>query len=189
MAKNEVRSVVRMNGVAKQLSVDGLGATLVQLLDTIQSDMFKNAKALRDSRLVRLETWDGFVKTLDAKNMILAPWCERVECEKDVKERSSNQLSLSFHTSTFFSLFFFVCSPPMNLTFFVLYYSPFVFFCCRSFRALGDTPADEKAPSMGAKTLCIPFNQPTENPIKPGETKCFACNHHAKSYTLWGRSY
>jgi prolyl-tRNA synthetase len=63
------------------------------------------------------------------------------------------------------------------------------FFSPPPFRALGDEPADEKAPSMGAKTLCIPFKQPTENPIQPGVTKCFACEHKAVSYTLWGRSY
>jgi prolyl-tRNA synthetase len=53
----------------------------------------------------------------------------------------------------------------------------------------GDEPVDEKAPSMGAKTLCIPFAQPTENPIVPGNTKCFACDHDAKRYAMWGRSY
>lgn len=44
---------------------------------------------------------------------------------------------------------------------------------------------DEKAPSMGAKTLCIPFKQPH---LAEG-TKCFACEKKAKSWTLWGRSY
>ena len=38
---------------------------------------------------------------------------------------------------------------------------------------------------MGAKTLCIPFEQPV---MKEG-TKCFACDAKAKSYALWGRSY
>lgn len=46
---------------------------------------------------------------------------------------------------------------------------------------------DEKAPSMGAKTLCIPFNQPEG--LVAGVTKCFACSDNALSYTLWGRSY
>ena len=51
----------------------------------------------------------------------------------------------------------------------------------------GDGPVDEKAPSMGAKTLCIPFDQPKDG-VKPGQ-KCFACQKDAKRYTLWGRSY
>ncbi|CAG8718197.1 11004_t:CDS:2 [Funneliformis mosseae] len=48
---------------------------------------------------------------------------------------------------------------------------------------------DEKAPSMGAKTLCIPLEQPSDPPIIPGETKCVSCGGLAKRYTLFGRSY
>ncbi|OAJ37110.1 hypothetical protein BDV3_000156 [Batrachochytrium dendrobatidis] len=51
----------------------------------------------------------------------------------------------------------------------------------------GDEPMDDKAPSMGAKSLCIPFKQP-EGGVKEG-AQCFACEKKAVSYTLWGRSY
>lgn len=44
---------------------------------------------------------------------------------------------------------------------------------------------DEKAPSMGAKSLCIPFAQPT---LKAG-TKCVRCTRAAINYTMFGRSY
>lgn len=53
-----------------------------------------------------------------------------------------------------------------------------------------DEPGDETAgqASMGAKSLCIPFEQP--KPLKPNE-KCFhpACKNKATAYTLFGRSY
>ncbi|KAJ3216070.1 hypothetical protein HDU67_009950 [Dinochytrium kinnereticum] len=146
IAKNETRAVFRLAGNATQISLKDVGKTINELLVKIQKEMFDKAKAERDQHLIRLESWDGFVKALDGKNIILAPWCERVQCEKDVKERSGRI-------------------------------------------AEGDNPVDEKAPSMGAKTLCIPFEQPKENPLKPGVTKCFACDHKAVSYTLWGRSY
>ncbi|KAJ9063921.1 hypothetical protein DSO57_1035870 [Entomophthora muscae] len=55
--------------------------------------------------------------------------------------------------------------------------------------SVGDEPVDEKAPSMGAKSLCIPFEQPTENPIVEGVTKCVACERKAKRFALFGRSY
>jgi len=48
---------------------------------------------------------------------------------------------------------------------------------------------DEKAPSMGAKSLCIPLEQPNDPPIIPGETKCVSCGTSAKRYALFGRSY
>jgi len=51
-----------------------------------------------------------------------------------------------------------------------------------------DVEVEEGAPSMGAKSLCIPFEQP--GPIKPG-MKCIkdGCDCEPKFYTLFGRSY
>ncbi|KAK9465968.1 hypothetical protein V1512DRAFT_226890 [Lipomyces arxii] len=46
---------------------------------------------------------------------------------------------------------------------------------------------DERAPSMGAKSLCIPFDQP-EGIIK-GETKCASCGRDAVEWCMFGRSY
>ncbi|OCH93964.1 prolyl-tRNA synthetase [Obba rivulosa] len=50
-------------------------------------------------------------------------------------------------------------------------------------------PQDERAPSAGAKSLCIPFDQSRWTPIEPGKTKCPACGKDAKRWTLFGRSY
>lgn len=48
--------------------------------------------------------------------------------------------------------------------------------------------AEPGAPAMGAKSLCIPFEQPKE--MSKG-LKCVhpKCGQAAKSYTLFGRSY
>lgn len=51
-----------------------------------------------------------------------------------------------------------------------------------------DVAVDEKAPAMGAKSLCIPFSQPGDRPIT-SETKCVGCGGAAKRWTLFGRSY
>jgi len=55
---------------------------------------------------------------------------------------------------------------------------------CRS-----SEPQDERAPSAGAKSLCIPFDQSRWASIEQGKTKCPACNKDAKHWTLFGRSY
>lgn len=44
---------------------------------------------------------------------------------------------------------------------------------------------DEKSPSMGAKSLCIPFEQPE---LKEGQT-CVKCDRKAIQYCMFGRSY
>jgi len=48
---------------------------------------------------------------------------------------------------------------------------------------------DERAPSAGAKSLAIPFDQSKWDPIVPGKTKCPACGTDAKRWTMFGRSY
>ncbi|KAF2869764.1 prolyl-tRNA synthetase [Massariosphaeria phaeospora] len=48
-----------------------------------------------------------------------------------------------------------------------------------------------KQPSMGMKSLCIPFEQPKDDGLVLGETKCLnpECSALAKSWTMFGRSY
>ncbi|CUM65044.1 uncharacterized protein PRCAT00002664001 [Priceomyces carsonii] len=48
-----------------------------------------------------------------------------------------------------------------------------------------DEVEDEKSPSMGAKSLCIPYDQPE---LKPGQ-KCIKCDRLAVKYCMFGRSY
>ncbi|KAH6856142.1 hypothetical protein B0I37DRAFT_69646 [Chaetomium sp. MPI-CAGE-AT-0009] len=55
--------------------------------------------------------------------------------------------------------------------------------------AAENTPEGQKAPSMGMKSLCIPFEQP-EGLVK-GETKCLnpECSRLAEQWCMFGRSY
>ncbi|KAF9316679.1 ribose-phosphate pyrophosphokinase 1 [Podila horticola] len=126
-------------------------ATIVQdvreLLDTVQSDMFKRAKEVRDANVIYVEDWKDFVPALDNKQFCMIPWCEEVACEEEIKEKSA-----------------------------------------RTGIATAEVQ-DEKAPSMGAKSLCIPLDQPQDKPIVAGETKCVACGKDAKRWALFGRSY
>ncbi|KAH9589336.1 Aminoacyl-tRNA synthetase [Trypanosoma melophagium] len=46
---------------------------------------------------------------------------------------------------------------------------------------------DARAPSMGAKTLCIPFQQPEG--VEGHTCICKSCNKQAKEWVLFGRSY
>lgn len=145
LTAGEVRSVRRFDGVKKQITLSDLESVVKSTLDEIHDGMFSKARSERDSRLKIVETWDDFVPALDAKCLVLSPWCERGECEESIKERSSHKGS--------------------NV-------------------ASEDGDVDIRAPSMGAKTLCIPFEQP-----KSCTGSCIACSNSAKSYTLFGRSY
>ncbi|CAO3577658.1 unnamed protein product [Absidia cylindrospora] len=142
---NQVSCVRRDNGVRFTIPVADLESGVKDTLETIHNDMLQRATAQRDASIIRVEKWEDFVPALNNKNLILMPWCDRMECEDDIKERSA--------------------------------------------RTDDDEVEDERAPSMGAKTLCNPFQQPTDKPIVPGITKCVACGQDAKHYMLFGRSY
>ena len=114
------------------------------LLKTIQKDMYLRAKNDFDTHVVKLTEWKDVVPTLDAKNIILVPWCEDSECEDTIKDRSAKK----------------------DL-------------------AEGEVQ-DERAPSMGAKSLCIPFEQPAEG---VHGLNCIQCGKTAKVWALFGRSY
>lgn len=50
-----------------------------------------------------------------------------------------------------------------------------------------DAPEDARAPSMGAKTLCIPFQQP--GPVTGLKCICKDCKEDATTWVLFGRSF
>ncbi|KAI8581327.1 hypothetical protein K450DRAFT_232526 [Umbelopsis ramanniana AG] len=146
LKKQQVTAVRRDTGAKFTLPLDNIENGVKEALETIQKDMFNRALAERDANIVRVDKWEDFVPNLNNKKLILIPWCDRMECEDDIKDRSARTQD-------------------------------------------EDEEVDERAPSMGAKSLCRPFEQPTENPIVPGVTKCAACDHDAKHFMLFGRSY
>jgi len=64
--------------------------------------------------------------------------------------------------------------------------------CEEEIKALSkkDENQDAKGPSMGAKSLCIPFKQPSK-PLDNQSSTCIrnGCQSKPKNWTLFGRSY
>uniref|UniRef100_A0A1L8DRV9 Bifunctional glutamate/proline--tRNA ligase n=1 Tax=Nyssomyia neivai TaxID=330878 RepID=A0A1L8DRV9_9DIPT len=118
-------------------------ADIAMLLEKIHENMLAKAtKDLNDHKKLT-RNWDEFVKLLDAKNIILSPFCGNSQCEDKIKDESQRQ----------------------NAEF-----------------------VEPGAPSMGAKTLCIPFEQPEK--LKDAD-KCInpECKLKPMAFTLFGRSY
>lgn len=113
-----------------------------ELLEKIHHNMLAKAtKDLNDHKKITKD-WKELTTFLEAKNIILAPFCGEIPCEEKIKADSARE----------------------------------------------DTDGDTQGPAMGAKSLCIPFDQPAE--ILDSD-KCIhpACNSKPKFYTLFGRSY
>ncbi|KAL6938104.1 hypothetical protein ACO0RG_004643 [Hanseniaspora osmophila] len=144
LQQNQV-TVVRRND-SKKIIVkldDHLELNVQEILDVLQQDLYNAAKAKYDSHRVIVDEWNKFVPALNAKNVILSPWCGVEECEEDIKASSSRKDDGE------------------------------------------EFEEDDKAPSMGAKSLCMPFEQP---PLKLNQ-KCIKCEKKAVTYCMFGRSY
>jgi prolyl-tRNA synthetase len=87
----EKRSVVlvrRDTGAKSVASWDTLAADVQAVLADIQTSMLARAKANMKSRMPQVKTWAEFMAALGNGNMVLAPWCEVMECEEEIKRRS-----------------------------------------------------------------------------------------------------
>lgn len=88
IANNSTLAVRRYDNKKESISLDGIGATVEKYLQDIQSAMFDRAKTVQDTRLVKINSWDKVVPTLDSKCALVIPWCEGGECEDEIKARS-----------------------------------------------------------------------------------------------------
>lgn len=146
ISKNQMVVVCRDDSSKHIISIndDKLDLDILNIMEKMHDRMYNKAKESYDSHRLQIEDWKDFVPLLNKKNVLVVPWCGKMECEEDIKESSSRNND-------------------------------------------GDEfeEVDEKAPSMGAKSLCTPFDQPE---LKKG-TKCIKCGDIAVNYTMFGRSY
>jgi bifunctional glutamyl/prolyl-tRNA synthetase len=53
------------------------------------------AKAELDAAMVVLESFEGFHGALDAKKLILAPFCGEIPCEDNIKKDSARYININ----------------------------------------------------------------------------------------------
>ncbi|KMZ72903.1 Proline--tRNA ligase [Zostera marina] len=92
LAKKQVRIVRQNNGAKQDLSTEDLVKNVKEILHDIHDSMFNAAKQKRDNCLKIVNTWEEFVVALSEKKLILAPWCDEEDVEKDVKTRTKGDM-------------------------------------------------------------------------------------------------
>ncbi|KAK7927191.1 hypothetical protein PG985_004189 [Apiospora marii] len=145
-AKEVVSYARRDTGEKGTIPIAEIGTKVPELLDTIQKDLYTKAKASFDEHRIVVKEWEKVIPALDAKNVVLIPFCQGPKCEDKIKDLTTNKQDESPDASV------------------------------------------PQAPSMGMKSLCIPFEQPEQ--LAEG-TKCLnpECQATAQSFTMFGRSY
>jgi prolyl-tRNA synthetase len=62
--------------------------TVKDLLEKIQHNLFETALARQKQNTVLVDSWDSFVESLEKGGYVSAFWCERTECELEIKEKT-----------------------------------------------------------------------------------------------------
>lgn len=88
--ENNVAEIARRDTKEKKsVSLDGLGDTIIQLLDEIQQAMYDKAKAYQQSHITKVDSWEDFEKVLDDKaGFISAHWDGTAETEEAIKQKT-----------------------------------------------------------------------------------------------------
>jgi prolyl-tRNA synthetase len=89
LAAKEVKAIRRVDGHKFQISNDDIKKAIPDTLEEIHHIMFNKAKKAYDDHIVKIDNFDDVVPSLDAKNVLILPWCEAEACEDDIKDRSA----------------------------------------------------------------------------------------------------
>lgn len=143
LASEQVTAVRRDNNQKYSVKLIEVEKRIREILQEMQVGLLEKARVEFDEHRVLIHDWKDFVPTLNAKNVILSPWCGDADCEDDIKDSSAKKDDGE------------------------------------------EEEVDEKSPSMGAKSLCIPYDQPE---LK-SDQKCVKCDRPAVTYCMFGRSY
>ncbi|KAG4304047.1 hypothetical protein PORY_002570 [Pneumocystis oryctolagi] len=139
---SQVVAVRRDTGEKVKIPLLKLSSSVSELLETIQTDLYKKAKKKYDESIQIVYEWKDFVPSLNKKKLVLIPWCKRTSCEEEIKKNSASETN--------------VCLEGGNVL------------------------------AMGAKSLCIPLEQPTgEHFLEKGVTCCTACGEPAIVFALF----
>lgn len=86
---NMVEIARRDSGEKYQVSLDGIGTTVKDLLNDIQESIFRKALDFRNSNIRKADTWSEFMEILDGPGgFVSAHWDGSPETEEAIKEKS-----------------------------------------------------------------------------------------------------
>ncbi len=93
--KKQVVMVRRDTGEKLFVPIAEVNPTLKSLLKDIQKNLLDKAKAFLKSTIVEVKSWDEFLKAINDKKMVRAPWCAETECEDWIKDKAQGVKSIN----------------------------------------------------------------------------------------------
>lgn len=94
--ENDQAVVVRRDTGDKEfVKISDLKPAVDRLLDDIHNNLYHNAKNLLNDSASAAKTFDEFIKKIDDKKLVLAPFCNDPTCEEKIKEKTNGAKSIN----------------------------------------------------------------------------------------------
>jgi len=91
LPKSTIVLARRDNGKKETVAWDQLSKRVTEVMDDIQKTLLANATKIRDERVARITKWEEFIPSLDARKIVLSPWCDQTSCEDEIKVKTSGK--------------------------------------------------------------------------------------------------
>jgi len=94
--RNKNADVVRRdNGERTKVDNDGIVSFCQKAVLDIHQSMYEKAKRTAAEKMLNVTTWNEFLLALNKDCRVLAPFCDTVDCELQVRERSGEECSVT----------------------------------------------------------------------------------------------
>ncbi len=88
LENNQVTLVRRDNQEKQSLPISGLEKEVGLILDQIQQNLYRKAKAFLKRSIIKVSTLAEAKKQIENKKIIFAPWCASPQCEENFKDQT-----------------------------------------------------------------------------------------------------
>ena len=95
LEKNQVVLVLRHSGEKKIVNINKLEEEIPLLLDKMHNDLYENSKKFLESNIKEVKNFKEFSDAIKDKKIVKINWCDRTECEEQIKEKLEGVKSLN----------------------------------------------------------------------------------------------
>lgn len=87
--ENKIVVVPRNSLEKKSIGIENIKEKIGSILDEMHNSLYEKAKEKLYASIIKVNSWEEFIKKLNENNMILMKWCNTSICEENIKEESN----------------------------------------------------------------------------------------------------
>jgi len=95
VSKKQVVLVRRDTSEKQAIKIKDINKKVSNLLEDIQKNLFNKANQFLKESIVKVKTWKEFLKAVNNRKLIRAPFCGDISCEDSIKDKTNGVKSIN----------------------------------------------------------------------------------------------